>query len=112
MAVIRSLFVFPLFALLVGATHPSASGAPVRPSTAHNGGILHGKIVRIDYIEGRMVLLSRRNHKVNVQILPSTNIQGRASGYHTIADLKKGATIDVLTSIEGRRTNAEIITIY
>lgn len=81
------------------------------PPVPHDGGMLHGPILRIDYIEGRMVMRDRRKKNVDVYILPSTSIQGPASGYHTIADLKRGAIIDVLTSVEGRRTNAEIIKI-
>lgn len=89
---------------------PKQLPSPVPSSTgARDGGVLHGQIVSIDYFDRRMEVRARRNQLVDVYILPSTSIQGKASGYHSIVDLKKGETVDVLTSIAGRRTNAEII---
>lgn len=99
--------------LLAAATQtpkPLPSVMP-SPASAHDGGIVHGRILSIDYFARRMEVRARRNRLVDVYILPSTSIQGKASGYHSIADLKKGETVDVLTSVEGHRTNAEIIKI-
>jgi hypothetical protein len=92
---------------MIAAASPSPK--PSNSPGAHDGGVLHGQIVSIDYFERRMEVRARRNRLVDVHILPSTSIQGKADGYHSIADLKKGETVDVLTSVEGRRTNAEII---
>jgi hypothetical protein len=100
--------------LMIAAASPSPKPLPsakASPSLAHDGGVVHGSIVSIDYFERRMELRARRNRLVDVHILPSTSIQGKASGYHSIADLKKGETVDVLTSVVGHRTNAEIIKI-
>lgn len=71
--------------------------------------VLTGKILSIDYLHEKMLLREPRNRTVNVYILPSTNIEGKHDGYHTIADLKKGANVEIYTSVRGTRTDAEII---
>jgi len=123
--VTRPFFVVPLVALAaIALTGASESPKPRPAPAAHaqgssttigtgprDGGVLHGKIVRIDYFDRRMQVLAQRKRVVEVYILPSTTIQGKAAGYHTIADLKKGTVVDVMTSVEGGRTNAEIITL-
>ncbi|MGH7660569.1 MAG: hypothetical protein ACRENA_06600 [Vulcanimicrobiaceae bacterium] len=102
--------ILALLIIAAASQTPKPLPSPVpSPASAHDGGIVHGSIVSIDYFERRMEVRARRNQLVDMYILPSTSIQGKAGGYHSIADLKKGETVDVLTSIEGRRTNAEII---
>jgi hypothetical protein len=54
-------------------------------------------------------LRADRSRTMEVYVLPSTNIQGKSNGYYTIADLKKGSSVDVFTSVMGTRTNAQII---
>ena len=100
--------IFALLIIAAGSPSPKPSPSPVG---ARDGGIVHGRIVSIDYFARRMEVRARRNQLVDVYILPSTSIQGKTDGYHSIVDLKKGETVDVLTSIVGRRTNAEIIKI-
>ena len=70
--------------------------------------VLTGRIVSIDYLREKMLLAESRNRTATVYVLPSTNIVGK-NGYHTIADLKKGAHVEIYTSVRGTRTNAEII---
>lgn len=105
---------FGIALLVIAAATQSPKPLPSAmpsPASARDGGIVQGRIVSIDYFERRMELRERRNRMVDVYILPSTSIQGKANDYHSIADLRKGETVDVLTSVEGRRTNAEIIKI-
>ncbi|HTX03827.1 MAG TPA: hypothetical protein VMD07_09125 [Candidatus Acidoferrales bacterium] len=71
--------------------------------------VLTGKIVGIDYLREKMLLAQPRKRTVNVYILPSTTIQSKNDGYHSIADLKKGAHVEIYTSVRGTRTDAEII---
>lgn len=71
--------------------------------------VLSGRIITIDYLREKMLLAESRNRTATVYILPSTNIVGKNDGYHTIADLKKGAHVEVYTSVRGTRTDAEII---
>lgn len=94
--------------LLVIATIALATTLPVQAETTHSG-IVHGTIVRVDYLREKMLLREARKKVVYVYILPSTNIQGKHDGYCTIADLKRGANVEVFTSVRGTRTNAEVI---
>jgi len=71
--------------------------------------VLTGRIAAIDYLGQKMLLAEPRSRTVPVYILPSTNIIGKNDGYHTIADLKKGANVKVYISVRGTRTDAEII---
>ena len=71
--------------------------------------VLTGKIVGIDYLGEKMLLREKRNHTVNVYILPSTTIEGKNDDFQTIADLKKGANVKIFTSVRGTHTDAEII---
>ena len=117
--VIKSLFVSaPLFVLAVALAADAATSLPVAPTRAsfeasadraHDGGIISGTVVGIDYVRGIMSLRADRSRTMEVYVLPSTNIQGKSNGYYTIADLKKGSSVEVFTSVMGTRTNAQII---
>jgi hypothetical protein len=114
--VLRPLVRLALVALVLApAIAAAATNAPAVPvpafepaDKAHDGGVLAGKIVGIDYVRGIMNLRDgRRTH--DVYVLPSTNIQGKQNAYYTIADLKRGENVEVFTSVNGTRTNAQII---
>ena len=99
---------------VASATAAPNSGAPPPISAfesvdhAHDGGIVTGRIVTVDYVRGIMNL--REAHRtVDVYVLPSTNIQGKKNDYYTIADLKRGENVEVFTSVKGTRTSAQII---
>ena len=47
--------------------------------------------------------------KIDVRVVPGTNIQGRAPGYHGIADLVRGARVEIFASRVGDRYIAQII---
>ena len=111
-----SLLPFVLAGAVSAAASPTASplmpAAPAAvPEHAHDGGVVTGTVVGIDYVRGLMSLKADKKGTLDVYVLPSTNIQGKPNGYYTIADLKKGANVQVFTSIVGSRTNAEIIKI-
>jgi len=88
---------------------PTSKAFEPAPAHARDGGVLSGKIVGIDYVRGWMSVRAPHNRMVDVYVMPSTNIQGRTSGYYTIADLKRGENVEVFTSVIGSRTNAQII---
>ena len=109
---------FALLTFLVLALAP-ASGQSVRPfaplhgesaDRARDGGVIAGKILGVDYQRGVMSLRAGRG-TIDVYVLPTTNIQGKSSNYHTIADLRRGQNVEVFTSVQGPRTNAQIITL-
>jgi hypothetical protein len=117
MDVVRVLFILPLLVLAIAATSaPHKTAAPrvktdarALAAASRTGTVLRGSVVRIDYIRGRMLVREQRKRTVDVYILPSTNIEGKNNGYHTIADLKKGTHVEILTSVRGTHTDAEII---
>jgi len=109
-----TLLPFVLAGAVTALAAPSAAPFVPGPSAgapehAHDGGVLNGTVVGIDYVRGVMSLRAEKKGMLDVYVLPSTNIQGKRTGYYTIADLKKGANVEVFTSVVGSRTNAEII---
>jgi hypothetical protein len=90
------------------STLPVPASGSVSVEHARDGGVIAGKIVSVDYVRG-MMSLRDANRTIDVFVLPSTNIQSKQNGYSTISDLKKGASVEIFTSVVGTRTNAQII---
>ena len=80
-------------------------------SDARDRGVLQGEILGVDFARGIMHLQVPRRGRVDVEILPSTNIVRRGNQYGTIADLAQGAHISVNVSEVGGRLIAQIIRI-
>lgn len=97
---------------------PSASAARAyvvadakkdQPQTK-NAGTIDGHVAAISYPGSTMTVVAGSRH-MQVHILPSTNIQGPGDGFHSIADIKKGAHVRVLLSQTGTTYNAQLITL-
>jgi hypothetical protein len=73
-----------------------------------NAGAIDGHVMSVDYKTGALVVQTSKGRMV-VIVLPSTSIQGERSGFHTIADITKGARVHVLMSQSGSRYIAQII---
>jgi cytolysin (calcineurin-like family phosphatase) len=81
--------------------------------SAKSAGTIQGRITTIDYHTGLMtvdVTQGSAKKTYDVLVVPGTNIQG-AKDFHTIADLKKGARVEVLMSRHGTTYTAQIIRI-
>jgi|GEM_PF-7105495 len=78
----------------------------------HDRGVLDGDIVGIDYARGILHVQTARRGRVDVVILPSTNIMRRGDQYGTIANLAQGAHISVYVSEVAGRLTAQIIRIH
>lgn len=102
----------------VPATLPAAK-ASASPSAAaadealpsKDGGTVDGRISRIDYHSGVMTVDvgdGGGRKSIDILVVPGTNIQGQKD-FHTIADLKKGAHVQVLISRHGTTNTAQII---
>ncbi len=78
----------------------------------HDRGVLDGDIVGVDYTRGILHVQTARRGRVDVVILPSTNIMRRGDQYGTIADLAQGAHISVYVSEVAGRLTAQIIRIH
>jgi hypothetical protein len=84
--------------------------APVpRPARAHNAGIVVGDVVSVDYQRGMIGLQTPRRGRVDVVVLPSTNIQGHGNSFHTIADISRGSRLKIFLSEQAGRFIAQII---
>jgi len=118
----RSPFAVPTLALLaiLGAlaapggaslTVAVASPAPAEldEAPARNAGTIVGRVEGIDYKTGVMTVVTlgaRRTY--DVLVVPGTNILGNRD-FHTIADLKRGARVEILMSQHGATYTAQII---
>ncbi len=80
----------------------------VRTKGAHNAGTIDGQVAAVDYQRG-VISVQAANRKVDVYVLPSTNIIARDNSFHTIADIAKGARVQVLMSQRGSLLYAQII---
>ncbi|MBV9648059.1 MAG: hypothetical protein JO043_11390 [Candidatus Eremiobacteraeota bacterium] len=76
---------------------------------AKNAGIVEGQVLSVDYQRGTIALLTPDRGKVDVMVLPSTNIQGRGDGFHTIADIARGSRLRVFLSQRAGHFFAQII---
>jgi len=76
---------------------------------ARNGGIIEGQVVAVDYRAGTIAVQTPNRGRVDVIVLPSTNIQDVKNKFHTIADIDRGARVQVFTSQRGALFIAQII---
>jgi hypothetical protein len=74
---------------------------------AKNAGTIEGEVVAVDYRAGTIVVQSG-GRRVDVVVLPSTNIQGH-DNFHTIADIAKGSRVSVILSERAGTFIAQII---
>ena len=85
-----------------------ADDSPKAPERAKDAGTLDGQVVAIDYRAGTMSVQAG-SRRVDVVVLPSTNIQGPGNSFRTIADIHKGAHVRVLMSQRGETYTAQLI---
>ncbi len=89
---------------------PAVSTVSESPSEGpgRNVGSVGGKVSEIDYRSSRMtVLAGKRCYDIVVQ--PSTSIVGKSREFYEIADIKRGARVEVLLSEKGGAYIAQII---
>jgi hypothetical protein len=95
------------------ATAPLPTSSAEDALAAKSAGTIQGRVTSIDYHPGLMtvdVAQGGMKKTYDVLVVPGTNIQG-AKDFHTIADLKKGARVEVLMSRHGTTYTAQIIRI-
>jgi hypothetical protein len=80
-----------------------------RDDRPHNAGVAEGHVVSVDYQRGVIGLMTSDRGRVDVMVLPSTNIQGRGDGFHTIADIARGSRLRVFLSQRAGQLFAQII---
>jgi hypothetical protein len=84
--------------------------APIdKAERAHNAGVVVGEVISVDYQRGLIGLQTHRRGRVDVVVLPSTNIQGHGDSFHTIADISRGSRLKIFLSEQAGRFIAQII---
>jgi hypothetical protein len=100
------------------ATTADQTPPALQPATApqhddaertRNAGVVDGQVVSVDYQRGEIGLMTSDRGRVDVMILPSTNIQGRGDSFHTIADIARGSRLRVFLSQRAGQFFAQII---
>jgi hypothetical protein len=122
MSVPLRFLVFWVFLAAVAAANAGVAVAAPSPSPlnvddeaaapARNAGQIDGRVEDIDYHSGRMTIVvpwpaGRKTYDVIVQ--PSTSISGQSKAFYEIADIKKGAHVEVLMSQKAGTYIAQII---
>jgi Cu/Ag efflux protein CusF len=90
---------------------PSVSPTAENALSAKDAGTIDGHVSSIDYKSGKMTVdvgEGGAKKSYDVLVVPGTTIQGQKD-FHTIADLKKGAHVQVLMSRHGTTNTAQII---
>lgn len=90
------------------AASQTPAPAPVVGSKPSNGGVISGQVTSVDYQQG-LIGVKSGGKNLDVIVLPSTNIEGPGSGYHSIAEIARGARVDIFTSLADGRYTAQII---
>ncbi len=129
MAFVRSLFgILNVAALCAAAATPALADPPpwadghsqASPGIFSNSssgdratdrGVLHGRIVGVDYSNGSLVLTTGHGRTEAVQVTPGTSIFFGRDGFATLSDLTRGRMVDVFVSQIAGRLVAQIIRI-
>ena len=77
--------------------------------TAKAAGVVTGQIAAVDYQRGVVSVLTQQHGRIDIQVLPSTNIHGRNDAFLTIGDLNRGSRVEIFLSTIGSRFVAQII---
>jgi hypothetical protein len=91
----------------VAGVCPALAQSDLPLARAKNAGTIEGEVVAVDYRAGTIVVQSG-GRRVDVVVLPSTNIQGH-DNFHTIADIAKGSRVTVILSERAGTFIAQII---
>jgi len=87
---------------------PVPAASPTADQSAHDGGVLEGRVTYVDYSRGVMVVDSNQG-RVDVSTMPSTSVQSSDPGYHTLTDVSKGSKVQIFLSRTAGKLVAQII---
>lgn len=111
----RLVVVTVLGLLLVPAAAFAAPAPAASPTTAaqsssaHDGGVIEGKVTSVDYQRGVVTVDSTTQGRVDVATMPSTSVQSDDPGYHTLTDVSKGSKVQIFISKTAGKLVAQII---
>jgi len=104
---VLGLLLIPAAALAAPA--PAASPTAAAQSSAHDGGVIEGKVTNVDYQRGVVTVDSTTQGRVDVATMPSTSVQSDDPGYHTLTDVSKGSKVQIFISKTAGKLVAQII---
>jgi hypothetical protein len=102
-----------LLALLVPIAAVAAP-TPAPPATeraARDGGMIDGRLITVDYQKSTLAIDGGSRGRLVVIVMPSTSIQAKEAGYHSILDLKPGEHVQIFSSVSADQYVAQIIRI-
>ncbi|HEY6237523.1 MAG TPA: hypothetical protein VIW69_20655 [Candidatus Elarobacter sp.] len=92
------------------APTPAATPTAVaQSSSAHDGGVIEGKVTNVDYQRGVVTVDSTTQGRVDVATMPTTSVQSDEPGYHTLTDVSKGSKVQIFISKTAGKLVAQII---
>lgn len=101
----------PVTAFAAPATPAAMASDASENAQHHDAGQFSGTITNVDYQNASITVNAGGRGKIDFAVNPSTQIQGKDSGYHAISDLKAGTRVDVYASESSGRYTAQIIKI-
>ena len=115
---VRTLVALGFFVLPLAAS-ATPTPAPLAPSVApsfveskpRDGGLIDGKITAVDYQRSVIGIDAPGRGRMDVNVMPSTSIQSKDAGYHSITDVKSGQHVQIFSSLAGGKYVAQIIRI-
>ena len=119
----RSLLAMPPFAPVVlalglvltpmaafaGTKPPAPTASPQADQSAHEGGIIEGRVTNVDYNRGVISVDSTTQGKVDVSTMPTTSVTTEDPGYHSLTDVSKGSKVQIFISRTAGKLVAQII---
>jgi hypothetical protein len=73
--------------------------------------VIDGRLTGVDYQKSTLAVDGGSRGRLAVTVMPSTSIQGKDAGYHSILDLKPGEHVQIFSSVVGDTYVAQIIRI-
>jgi hypothetical protein len=107
---LRTVLVLLLLFVPVAAS-AAATPEPATDRQARDGGMIDGRLTGVDYQKNTLAVDGGIRGRLAVTVMPSTTIQGRDTGYHSILDLKPGEHVQIFSSVVGGTYVAQIIRI-
>jgi hypothetical protein len=105
------LVLLVLLAPIAAGAAPTPAPGPSAERAARDGGVIDGHVTGVDYQKSTLSVDGGNRGHMDVSVMPSTSIQGKDAGYHSILDLKRGEHVQIFSSLVGDTYVAQIIRI-
>ncbi len=106
---VRSVFLAGLFLVPIAAAAAPSPGPSPSDARARDGGVLDCRVTAVDYQKNTLGVDAGGRGRLTVSVMPSTSVQAKDNGYHTLLDVRPGAHVQIFTSISGETIVAQII---